>query len=182
MESGSDLFFLPHLCSLSASSLTMRSKSTLQTPADDRSQSCLLTSEVPYHQRTGITLSHHPLTAWNWRSHMGKNNNKTPGPQVGLNTQDLSRKWLNRKVPEVFSHPADTRRSQPKQTLPNPPQEHPESWRRLKPQKNPLGKIHEVFPHKASHSELMQQKQGAIWGADMRQMWVHTDQLQLGAK
>lgn len=46
---GSDLYFLLHLCSLPASSLTMRSKSTLQTSADGRSQSCLLTLEIPYH-------------------------------------------------------------------------------------------------------------------------------------
>lgn len=50
-------------------------------------------------------------------------------------------------MPEVFSHPADIRRSQPKQTLPNPPQEHPNSWGRLKPQRNLLDKMHEVFPH-----------------------------------
>lgn len=96
---------------------------------------------------------------------MGKNNNKTPGPQVGLITQDLSRKWLNRKVPEVFRHPADTKRSQTKQTLPNPPQEHPNSWGRLKPQRNPLGKIHEVFPHNSITLGVNAAKAGSYLGS-----------------
>lgn len=110
---GSDLYFLLHLHSLTAFSLTLRSKSTLQTSADDSSQSCLLTSEMPYHQQTGITISHHPLTALKLKKpHGGKQQQQNPGPQVRLNTQHLSRKWLNRKVLEVFSHPADTRRSQ----------------------------------------------------------------------
>lgn len=165
MESGSDLYFLLHLCSLSASSLTMRSKSTLRTSADDKSQRCLLTSEIPDHQWTRITIRHHPLTALKLQKPRGEKQQQNPRATVGLITQDLSRKWLNRKVPEVFRHPADTRRSQTKQTLPNPPQEHPNSWGRLKPQRNPLGKIHEVFPHNSITLGVNAAKAGSYLGS-----------------
>lgn len=77
-DGGSDLCLLLHLCSPTASSLTMGSKSTLQTSADGRSQSCLLTLEIPSHQWTGITISHHLLTALKLKKPHGEKQQQNP--------------------------------------------------------------------------------------------------------
>lgn len=72
---------------------------------------------------------------------------------------------VKQKGARGVTNPADTRRSQPKQTLPNPPQEHPNSWGGLKPQRNPPGQIHEVFPHNSITLWVNAAKAGSYLGS-----------------